>query len=231
MRTLFQQSRVWGWRSAAIAIAGTIGFGAGFFVFPLQTTQTMLLQPLEFDLGAPATFFHGPPEAPLTLIEISDFSCVHCRRFQRKLGRITHRFGDSLRLGFIPYVSNAPESKVFSRAYAAAARQNAGYAMKKALFAAAEVFPRTKDDGEGRATAAAFRIADSLGLDLALFEAILDDSNTDALLDSLKASARRNGVRTTPSACINRYTINGPLTEKSVTACIERFAAVLSEES
>jgi len=64
---------------------------------------TLNLQPYRVQIdneGAPAS---GPADAPVTLVEFSDFQCPFCGRFFPTLKRLEERFGDSLHIVYRHY--------------------------------------------------------------------------------------------------------------------------------
>ncbi len=75
-----------------------------------------LLEPFRVELnneGSPAT---GPEDAPITLVEFSDFECPFCGRFFPTYERIKQEYGDRLRIVFRQY----PLREIHPNAYGAA---------------------------------------------------------------------------------------------------------------
>ena len=155
--------------------------------------------------GAPEDFRKGSDNAPLALVEFTDFECPFCRELHKKLKEIQSRIGnDRLLIVFrswpIPYHK-------YARALAVAARcagmQGKFWLYADKIFDAAQKaadLPEQKEHLLG-ATGIDF-IADEVDLDMARFHACLMDPAIQAKIDEYTAKAKDLGGKGTPFVLI-----------------------------
>lgn len=147
------------------------------------------------DLQARAGPSLGPPEAPLTIVEFSDFECPFCRKLQPVLRRVLKRWPKEVRLVYkhLPldrhrYAFGA------SKAAVCADEQGRFWEFHDALY-------RENQDMSPRGV---ISIAKSLDMELEQFEGCLQDEATRLAVQSDRALARRAGVTGTPTLFINK---------------------------
>jgi predicted DsbA family dithiol-disulfide isomerase len=153
------------------------------------------LEPFRFSVEAAGHPARGPSDAPLTIIEFSDFECGFCRNFAGVLDSVLKEFGPSVRFVYrqFPLVEIHPNAQKASEASLCAADQGKFWEMKDKLFQDATHL--TVPDLKAKAAA--------LGLDTEAFNACLDSGSqtgrvTRDLLDGSKV-----GVTGTPALFIN----------------------------
>ena len=187
------------------------------FVREMRSTAgvTVLLQPLRADLrvpaGAPA---RGSDEAPVTIVEFSDFQCPYCVRAQPTLKRVRESYGEKVRFVFVDFPLDIhPQAKKAHEAAACAHEQGKFWPMYDRLFTS-----------EGK-----FQVADlkgyagETGLDAATFATCLDSGrHADASERGVQEGAR-NGVSGTPAFFINGRMVVG-------AQPFEAFAQVIDDE-
>jgi uncharacterized membrane protein/predicted DsbA family dithiol-disulfide isomerase len=119
----------------------------------------------------------------ITIVEVTDFDCPHCRRANAALTDLVHRQGDRVHLvrlaAPMPQHANARHA---ARAYLCAMAQGKAEPMAEALFAAADLSPP-----------ACRRLAQGLGLDMGQYDRCLAAAATDAQLDATVAWAKAAG--------------------------------------
>jgi protein-disulfide isomerase len=154
----------------------------------------------------------GPADAPISIVEFSDFQCTHCARAFRDLHDLERRHRGTLRVAFHhfpldsgcnPHVASHLHQSACLAAIAAecAARYGRFWEYHDRLFSAQDRLGR--DDLVANAAA--------LGIDRATFSACLDDPASRArVLADVEAGARL-GVRSTPTLFINGRTVEGAL--------------------
>ncbi len=148
----------------------------------------------------------GSPQAPVTLVEFSDFGCPFCRlHFQQAFAQIRR---DYVEAGLVRYVYRdasaglqAPGESRAAEAAKCAGEQGRFWEMHGALFTARQAA------GMGELK----RLARSLPLDQAEFDACLADRTYATSVRSDLDDARRLGVVATPTFFIGRSGADGAL--------------------
>ena len=158
------------------------------------------LAPPRADVSADDDPFMGPPDAPVTLVEFSDFQCPYCRRVQGVLKRLMTAYHGQLKLVFrdFPLRQIHPEAQKAAEAAQCANDQGQFWPYHDRLFAVTEL------GGE-----ALKQYAVELGLDAEQFNACLDsDKYRDEVQKDID-DALAAGVNATPSFFVNGLPING----------------------
>jgi protein-disulfide isomerase len=162
--------------------------------------------------GAPV---RGPEQAPITIVEFSDFQCPFCSRVHPTLQKLLAAYPDSVRLVFkhnpLPIHPDAP---LAHRASIAAGQQGRFWEMHDKIFANARDLSRRRLVEHAR----------DLGLDIAQFTRDLDSSEFIALLERDIAEADRLGITGMPTFYINGRVVSGAQPYENFKALIEREA-------
>ncbi len=151
--------------------------------------------------------FRGDPEAPITMIEFSDFQCPYCGRFATGAGRqIEEQYvaAGQVRFGYVHFAFLGPESQLAGEASECAADQNAFWEYHDYIF--------TQQDGESRGALDRDRLtsfAADLGLDTASFSECLESGKYADLVLEETSWGRSLGVQSTPTFVINGQTVIG----------------------
>jgi protein-disulfide isomerase/uncharacterized membrane protein len=170
-----------------------------------------LAQPL-LQMPADATHSRGSADAPVTIVEFSDFECGHCSAFHQSLEDVLRRVGPSVRVVFRHFpLDSACNPKVASRLHpqaclAAAASECAGEQGKFWQYHNVLFENQQRLDREfliGYAT--------RLGLDVARFTACLGSEAAKARVERDAQEGARLGVDSTPTFFINGRAIKGAL--------------------
>ncbi len=142
----------------------------------------------------------GPANAPVTIVEFSDFECPYCGRAEETVAEVMRVYGDKVRLVFrdlpLPNHTNAPKA---AEAAHCADEQGKYWEMHAKLFAnqrALEV-PALKG------------YAKDLKLDQAKFDKCLDSGATAALVEEGRKAGSEAGVNGTPAFFVNGVLISG----------------------
>jgi protein-disulfide isomerase len=162
----------------------------------------------------------GPADAPVTVIEYSDFQCPACGYFAREIKpELVSRYiaAGKVRFVYRHYAFLGPESGWAAQASLCAADQGRFWDYHDKLFAS--------QAGENRG---AFRrenlkrFARELGLDGARFDPCLDSREHEREVVAQKAEAERKGVQATPTLFINDRKLEGvPRSFEALAALIE----------
>ncbi len=168
--------------------------------------------PVSLD-GAPV---RGRADAPVTIVEFSDFQCPFCSRVHPTLLRLLEAYPDTVRLVFkhnpLPFRRDAP---LAHRASLAADRQGRFWEMHD------KIFERSRD--LSRRTL--IEHAQDLDLDIGQFTRDLNSRELIARLDREVAEAKRLGVTGMPTFFINGRILSGAQPYENFKALIEREAA------
>jgi protein-disulfide isomerase len=140
----------------------------------------------------------GNPDAEVTLVEFSDFSCPACRSFQPVLAEAMEQFGDRLSLEYKHFAFLGAASTQASLAAEAAGQQGKFFEYHDILFERQEQWARA-------ATPQPFFIeyAEELELDIETFRRHMNSSLLrDKVRDDL-SEGRERGVTGTPTFYLN----------------------------
>jgi protein-disulfide isomerase/Skp family chaperone for outer membrane proteins len=155
----------------------------------------------------------GPKNAPVTIVEFSDFECLYCRTAQSTIKQLLQTFEKEIRLVFkhLPLESH---QHAFPAAQAAfcAGQQGLFWQYHDALFAAETL------------TSESFNtIARNVGLKVPQFNRCLaSDSSRNAVFFDMR-EASQLGINSTPTFMINGQLISGAIS-------LEEFKAIVEQE-
>lgn len=158
--------------------------------------------------GSPA---RGPADAPVTIVEFSDFQCRFCVRAQDTLAEIEALYPGQVRVIFRNNPLDPEDGTLAAEAAFAAHAQGRYWAMHDRLFANPVRLTRAVVEG----------YALELGLDLARFRRELDEHvHLDAVLRDSKLSTWL-GLASTPMFFVNGRPIKGAQPLSAFTAIID----------
>jgi protein-disulfide isomerase len=183
------------------------------------TVQTFLREPAVpvYQISTVDQPSRGAANAPVTLIEFTDFQCPTCAAMQPVLDRITTEYGERVRLVVrdFPLQQHAYALKAAVAAEAARA-QGKYWEYVKLLFANQRALDVMKLK----------EYASQIGLDRARFDALLDSVQLLQKVESDLNDGRRLGVNGTPS-----FFVNGrPLEDRSYEGLKAMIDAALKEK-
>ena len=174
---------------------------------------TVALKPPKIDVadgGAPS---QGPANAPVTIIEFSDYECPFCKRAEPTVEQVVAAYPDKVRLVYrhypLPFHKSARPA---AEAAACANAQGKFWEYHKKVFSAPSL-----DDATLK------KLAGEVGLDQAKFDTCLTNKEMAAAVDKDVADASAVGVRGTPAFFINGRMISG-------AQPFEKFKVIIDEE-
>ncbi|MBF0184272.1 MAG: thioredoxin domain-containing protein [Magnetococcales bacterium] len=174
----------------------------------------ILLQPPRIEVPGPTDLSRGKADAPITLIEFSDFECPYCRRAQGVLQELEKGYGDKIRFVFrhypLPFHEQAPKA---SEAAQCAADQGKFWPFHAALFT----------EGASLVPAELKKTAGKLGLNQATFDGCLDSGRHAARVAADSADGKELGITGTPTFFVNGIRLVGAVS-------LERFKQVIDSE-
>jgi protein-disulfide isomerase len=175
----------------------------------------MMLEPPRLDVPVPASEpSRGPADAPVTMVEFSDFQCGYCKRVHPTVEQLLAEYGDRIRFVYRDFaLAFHPRAVPAAKAARCAGDQGKYWEYHKNLL-------EQQGDLEN---ADLERRAGELGLDQAAFSACLASDRHDQAIQSGMQDGEAIGVTGTPTFFINGRMLVG-LKSK------EGFAAIIEEE-
>ncbi len=149
----------------------------------------------------------GNPNAPVTLVEYSDFQCPTCGTYYPLLKELNAEFKDQLRIVYRHYpLDSHAHAEIAAQAAEAAGKQGQFWRMHDLIF------NQQKDWSErvGSARSIFIGYAQEIGLDMARFEADLDSKEVRQAVEADRRSGDRLGVDGTPTFFLNGVKIQNP---------------------
>lgn len=157
----------------------------------------------------------GGANAPVTLVEFSDFQCPFCQSVAPTLKRIKDTYGDKVRIVWkdFPLTQIHPEAFKAAEAGNCAREQGKFWEMHDRLFANQNAL--RPEDLKAHAAA--------VGVDAAKFNACLDSAKYSERVQQQMATGTRLGINSTPTSFINGRQLSG-------ARPYEAFVSVIDEE-
>jgi protein-disulfide isomerase len=143
----------------------------------------------------------GPANAPVTIVEFSDFQCPFCGRAANTLKSVEAQYKGKVKVVFKNEpLSIHPNARPAAIAALAARDQGKFWEMHDVLFANQRTLDRASLE----------KYAQDLHLDMAKFRAALDGNQYASYLQADQAQASQLGVRATPTFFVNGQQLVGP---------------------
>ncbi len=156
----------------------------------------------------------GPADAPVVLVEYTDYQCPYCDRAQPTIDAVLERYGDSV----VHVFKNLPlpmhqQATLAAEAALCAGDQGKFWELHDWLFANKNNISRDT----------LVTTAETLELDMETFTACVDARTHRAVVEDDMAEANRFGIRGTPGFAINGRVISG-------AQPLENFIAIIDDE-
>lgn len=159
--------------------------------------------------GSPAV---GPENAPVTLVEFSDFQCPFCYKAAENLAAVVKAYPTKVRLVFREYPLDSHSQAASAAAAAIAAhRQGKFWVLHDAMFAHRQDLSKP----------AITTLAAKLGLDMKRFQADWASRETAAVIAKDIQEGDRAGVDGTPTVFLNGRHYHGALTPEALKPVLE----------
>jgi protein-disulfide isomerase len=159
----------------------------------------------------------GAANAPVTLVEFSDFQCPFCARVMPTLKRVKETYGDRVRIVWkdFPLTSIHPQAFKAAEAGQCAREQGKFWELHDRLFA----------NQQALQPEALKEHAAAVGLDLPKFNACFDASKYGERVQQQMTAGNQLGVQSTPSIFINGRLVSGAQPYEVFTAIIDEELA------
>ena len=171
-----------------------------------------LFEPFRVEVGSNGPS-RGPADAPVTLVEMSDFECPFCGRMVPVLEQVRAEYGEQVRVVYRHFPLDIhPQAIPAAAAALCADEQGFFWEMHDRLFA---------DQGNLGAEGLRQKAGAIEGVDLAEFESCLSSQRHVRAIEADREEARRLGVRSTPAIFINGRLLSGTVPYESLVEVIE----------
>lgn len=220
--------------SVLVVLAFAVGILTGYVVWgrpPVQTQTVVDNQPAaqgpavtqapqytRYDIPSDGFPTIGPADAPIVIVEFSDFQCPFCKRFfDETYQQLLEAYPDKIRFVYrhLPLTSIHPEAFPSAEASMCANEQNAFPEYHDKLF--------ENQDRLGRELY--IQIASDLMLDTVAFEDCLKTGKYKDLIQQDSDFALNLGVRSTPTFFINGLALVGAQPLEAFKQVIDRELA------
>ena len=153
----------------------------------------------------------GDPDAPVTIIEYTDYQCPFCQRHVlQTMPAITSELIDTGRVQYVikdfPLDSLHADARIAAAAARCAADQDSYLPMHDVIFTKQSTWSGATPDG---AIAIMTRFAEEIGLDTAVFTDCLQSGKYDDIVQQNLEEGAGFGVTGTPAFFINGYPVTG----------------------
>jgi protein-disulfide isomerase len=159
------------------------------------------LEPARTEVATKGHPVRGPENAPVTIVEFSDFQCPYCGGLFPTLKEVEKNYKDKVRIVYrqFPLTSIHPNAEKAAEASLCANEQDKFWLMHDAMFG----------DQAGLDVDGLKQKATKLSLDMTAFNTCLDGSKYAPYIQTEIAEGTRVGVNGTPSLFVNGRFLNG----------------------
>ena len=185
-----------------IAQSLTPSFTPTFTHTPTSTfTSTAEPELVRYDIPSEGFYSVGPADAPITIIEFSDYQCPFCKRWHNEVyEQLLAAYPGKIKFVYrnLPLTSIHPDAQGAAEAAMCAGEQDAYWPFHEKLFS-----------GDGLGPGAYIQYAQELNLNMTIFEACVTDQKYQAAVQADSDFAVNLGIRSTPTFFINGLVIVG----------------------
>lgn len=212
--------------AALLPVAFVTGLAVGYLAWgrpgapvntPPESVAALPLNPTDgprMDVSVDDDPALGPIDAPITIVEFSDFNCPYCQRFQQQTFQpLMDAFPDQIRFVYRDFPITSQDSFYAAQAAECAGDQGAYWEYHDALFSGAH----------GLGDSAYRQYAEDLGLDADALMTCVDDGRYADEVQADAQEAASLGVSGTPTFFINGIPLVG-------AQPLSRFTQVINEE-
>jgi len=165
------------------------------------SVERVAFEPTRIDVDADGYPAKGPTDAPVTIVEFSDFQCPFCSRLLPSLRQVVEEYGNQVRVVFrqFPLSSLHPDAQKAAEASLCANEQGMFWEMHDAMF----------ENQQALGVEQLKATARSLGVDGTDFDSCLDSGRFAAEVAADLQAGRAIGVNGTPALFINGRFLSG----------------------
>lgn len=155
----------------------------------------------------------GPADAPITLVEFSDFQCPFCGRYEPVIRQVMQKYPGKIQLIFhhLPLIAIHPNAEKAAEAAVCAQDQGKFWEMHDLMFAEqASLDVKALKDKARR-----------IGLDTSRFDQCLDSGKAADAVARDVGEAEKLGLSGTPASFVNGRFVDGAVSADDLSALIE----------
>jgi protein-disulfide isomerase len=189
---------VWGMDSPAAETAQTANQPSETVVEAPVTQQAQFKR---YEIPTENAYAIGPADAPITIVEFSDYQCPYCRRWHDEVYEpLLAAYPGQIRLVYrhLPLTSIHPDAMSAAEAAMCAGEQDAYWPYHEKLFSS-----------ESLGNSTYVQYAQELKLNMATFESCLSDHKYQQTIQEDSDFAINLGIRSTPTFFINGLAVVG----------------------
>ena len=178
--------------------AQTAGQASGPVV---EAPVTQQAQYKRYDIPTDNFYALGPADAPITLVEFSDYECPFCRRWHAEVYKpLLAAYPGKIRLVYrnLPLTSIHPDALAAAEAAMCAGEQDVYWKYHDKLFSS-----------EALGNSTFIQYAQELGLNMAVFEACISDHKYQKAIQTDSDFAINLGINSTPTFFVNGLALVG----------------------
>lgn len=218
--------------ATAVAEAQSVEVGALPFLFiegyPISGAEPNNVSRalgLPMDVPIAGSYALGDPNAPITMVEFTDYQCPFCtRHFAETLPLLKQNFIDTGLVYYVikdfPLTSIHPQAVKAAEAARCAGEQGGFVAMHDALFTS-----QSQWSGNPRAAELFIELATAMGLNQEAFSECLNSGRMETAVLADLQQGMEFGVSGTPAFFINGYLVSGALPYADFEAGLNRMLA------
>ncbi len=186
-----------------------------------QQQQQQPTGPIEVDIAG--SYSLGDPEAPITIVEFTDYQCPFCARHSSQT--LPGLIEGYVETGLVHYVfKDLPLTQIHPQAIIAAEAARCAWDQEAYLEMHDMLFGRQQEwNGRNDAADMFVTFADQIGLDMAVFSECLNTHQHQAAVEADLQYGLSLGIRGTPSFAINGHLVSGAQPLASFEEVIARF--------
>ena len=155
----------------------------------------------------------GPAQAPVTIVEFSDFQCPYCRQAETTLREVRRRYGDQVRLVYMDFPLKS-HAGAMDAALAARCAGEQGHFW--------EYHDALLGDQSQLSIIPLTNLAGQLGLDTASFSSCMSERRYEDAVRADMAAGANAGASGTPSFLVNGRLVRGAPSYAELSAMIEQ---------
>ena len=177
-----------------------------------ESKVAVLLSPPRVKVAYDPKRLHGKPEAPVMIVEFSDYECPYCHQVEPTVKSVMSKYGDKVSLSYrdFPLSSIHPQAMIAAEASRCAEEQGRFWEYHDQLFTATSL-----------EKSSLVEYARNLKLDASQFESCLTGEKYKAEIEADVKAGRTVGVNGTPGFFINGISISGAKPESEFTSLID----------